>query len=123
LFEAVQKRLRERAKPRKSKKHHDFPFTGLFRCGECGGMITAQWAKGYGGLYRYYRYTKKNGKWEKEENLSSGSIVERIKGNEQERKNKFDNLVTLYLYGDIPTEQYLKKKNDLLQQKRLLLTK
>ena len=61
LFEAVQKRLRERAKPRKSKKHHDFPFTGLFRCGECGGMITAQWAKGHGGLYRYYRCTKKKG--------------------------------------------------------------
>ncbi|PJC20782.1 MAG: hypothetical protein CO061_01530, partial [Candidatus Yonathbacteria bacterium CG_4_9_14_0_2_um_filter_47_74] len=25
-------------------------------------MITAQWAKGHGGLYRYYRCTKKNGK-------------------------------------------------------------
>ncbi len=59
LFEAVQKRLKERSRPRKSKNSHNFPFTGLFRCGECGAMITAQWAKGHGGLYRYYRCTKK----------------------------------------------------------------
>ena len=155
LFEAVQKRLRERAKPRKSKKHHDFPFTGLFRCGECGGMITAQWAKGHGGLYRYYRCTKKNGKceqgylreeklvsqikerlqqitlpddwieymtkktdeWEKEENVSSGSVVERIKGNERETQEKLDNLITLYLDGDIPKANYLAKKDELLLKK------
>ena len=41
LFEAVQKRLEERAHPRHSKVSHNFPFTGLFRCGECGSMITA----------------------------------------------------------------------------------
>ena len=63
LFEAVQKRLEERAHPRKSKVSHNFPFTGLFRCGECGSMITAQWCTGKsGGRYRYYRCTKKNGK-------------------------------------------------------------
>ena len=155
LFEAVQKRLRERAKPRKSKKHHDFPFTGLFRCGECGGMITAQWAKGHGGLYRYYRCTKKNGKceqgylreeklvsqlkerlqkitlpddmieymmrmtdsWEKEEYLSSGSAVEQVRTRERETQEKLDNLVTLYLDGDIPKTNYLAKKNELLLQK------
>ena len=62
LFEAVQKKLHERARPRHSRVRHDFPFTGLFRCGECGGMITAQWATGrHGGRYRYYRCTKKNG--------------------------------------------------------------
>ena len=59
LFEAVQLMLKKRAKPRKSKKRHDFPFTGLFRCGECKSMITAQWATGrLGGRYRYYRCTK-----------------------------------------------------------------
>ncbi len=58
LFEAVQKKLKERARPRHSKKRHDFPFVGLLHCGECGGMITAQWAKG---KYRYYRCTKKFG--------------------------------------------------------------
>src|SRR3989344_2535878 len=57
-FEAVQNRLKQRARPRKSKVRHNFPFTGLLTCGECGGGITAQWAKG---KYRYYRCTKKFG--------------------------------------------------------------
>ncbi|GIW63077.1 MAG: hypothetical protein KatS3mg090_0903 [Patescibacteria group bacterium] len=61
-FEAVQKILKARAKPRKSRKRQNFPFVGLLRCGECGGAITAQFAKGNGGLYRYYRCTKKFGK-------------------------------------------------------------
>jgi hypothetical protein len=34
LFETVQEKLATRATPRKSKQAHDFPFTGLFRCGE-----------------------------------------------------------------------------------------
>ena len=58
-FEAVQNRLKQRARPRKSKVRHNFPFTGLLTCGECGGGITAQWTKG---KYRYYRCTKKFGK-------------------------------------------------------------
>ena len=62
LFEAVQKRLAERAHTRYKRNVHDFPFVGLFKCGECGSMITAQWCKGNGGLYRYYRCTKKKGK-------------------------------------------------------------
>ena len=61
LFDKVQKVLKERAKPRKSKKRHNFPFVGLLRCGECGGMITAQFAHGNGGIYRYYRCSKKFG--------------------------------------------------------------
>jgi hypothetical protein len=62
LFETVQTKLATRATPRKSKQTHDFPFTGLFRCGECHSMITAQWATGKcGGRYRYYRCTKKSG--------------------------------------------------------------
>ena len=62
LFEAVQKRLAERAHTRYKRNVHDFPFVGLFKCGECGSMITAQWCKGNGGRYRYYRCTKKKGK-------------------------------------------------------------
>jgi hypothetical protein len=63
LFEAVQKVLATRERPRKTKVGHNFPFVGLFRCGECGSMFTAQWATGKcGGRYRYYRCTKKNGK-------------------------------------------------------------
>ena len=61
LFEKVQEILEERAKPRHSKKRHNFPFVGLFRCGECGGMITAQFSHGNGGIYRYYRCSKKFG--------------------------------------------------------------
>ena len=59
IFEAVQDLLSRRGKPRKSKKSHEFPFTGLLACGECGAAITAQWAKG---KYRYYRCTKRLGK-------------------------------------------------------------
>jgi len=61
-FETVQKVLKQRARPRKSKKRHNFPFVGLLTCGECGGAITAQFAHGHGGTYRYYRCTKKLGK-------------------------------------------------------------
>src|ERR1035437_1861448 len=62
-FESVQRVLTNRARPRKSKKMHDFPFRGLFKCGECGCTVTAQFAKGKSGrIYRYYRCTKKFGK-------------------------------------------------------------
>jgi len=60
-FESVQRVLKDRAKPRKSKKSHNFPFVGLLRCGECGAAITAQYAHGNGGTYRYYRCTKRIG--------------------------------------------------------------
>jgi len=60
-FEIVQKILKDRAKPRKSKHSHNFPFVGLLKCGECGAAITAQYAHGNGGTYRYYRCTKRLG--------------------------------------------------------------
>ena len=63
LFEAVQKVLRTKARPRRTREGHNFPFTGLFSCGECGCSITAQWATGCTGIrYRYYRCTKKKEK-------------------------------------------------------------
>src|SRR3989344_4510335 len=62
-FEAVQEVLKRKAKPRKTKQGHNFPFTGLITCGQCNSPITAQWALGKsGGIYRYYRCTKKRGK-------------------------------------------------------------
>ncbi len=60
-FEKVREVLKNRAKPRHSKKRHNFPFTGLLTCGECGAAITAQYAHGHGGTYKYYRCTKRLG--------------------------------------------------------------
>jgi len=63
LFEAVQKILSSRRKPRKLKTIIPFPFTQLARCGECGCVITAQYATNrFGTRYTYYRCTKKQGK-------------------------------------------------------------
>ena len=60
LFAKAQEVLKERGKPRKARQKHNFPFCGLFRC-SCGAMFTAQFAHGNGGLYRYYRCTRKQG--------------------------------------------------------------
>jgi len=60
VWDKVQKELKRRSRPRKAKDGHNFPFTGLFECGECGCMITAQYAKGR--KYIYYRCSKKHGK-------------------------------------------------------------
>ena len=60
-FEKVQEVLKNRAKSRHSKKRHNFPFTGLLTCGECSATITAQYAHGHGGTYKYYRCTKRLG--------------------------------------------------------------
>ena len=63
LFEAVQKILKIKERPRQRKVKHDFPLTGLFRCGECDSMFSAQWAIGKSGnRYRYYRCSKKRGR-------------------------------------------------------------
>jgi DNA invertase Pin-like site-specific DNA recombinase len=63
LFEAVQRVVVRKERPRKRKIKHDFPFTGIFRCGECGGMISAQWTTNrHGTKYRYYRCSKKRGR-------------------------------------------------------------
>lgn len=61
LFNKVQAVIKKKSRPKKTRKGHVFPFRGLFTC-SCGSMITAQWARGrHGGLYRYYRCTKKGG--------------------------------------------------------------
>jgi len=60
IFDEVQEVLKRRGKPRKKRQRHNFQFCGLFRC-SCGAAITAQFARGNGGLYRYYRCTRKFG--------------------------------------------------------------
>ena len=63
LFEAVQRVLKTKERPRKRKVKHDFPLVGLFKCGECNSMFTAQWAVNrFGTKYRYYRCSKKRGR-------------------------------------------------------------
>ena len=59
-FDKVQRILKERAKPRKTKSLLDFPFRGIFKCGECGRAVTGeQHIKKSGLIFRYYRCTKK----------------------------------------------------------------
>lgn len=53
LFQKVQDILHNKSRPRKQVHHHS--YTCLMRCGECGGMITAELQKGT----VYYRCTKK----------------------------------------------------------------
>ena len=76
IWDRVQKELKRRSKPRKAKEGHNFPFTGVFECGECGCMITAQYAKG--GKYIYYRCSKKHGKCN-QSYLNSKSLVHQLK--------------------------------------------
>lgn len=154
-FEAVQEILKRKAKPRKSKQRHNFPFTGLLTCGECGSAITAQFAHGNGGTYRYYRCTRKKGNcaqkylredllvsqlkarlqsvalcdewtkkmlkqveaWEKEEAHSSQTFVQNLREKQKETQEKLDKLVSAYIDGDIPKENYLAKKEELLCKK------
>ena len=81
LFEKVQKSLKIRSKPRKVRNGHNFPFCGVFRC-TCGSMFTAQWAKGNGGMYRYYRCTRKSGVCDEpyiQEKLVIGQCQEALK--------------------------------------------
>ena len=77
-FEAVQKILKSRARPRKKKQGHNFPLTGLLTCGECGAAITAQYAHGFGGTYRYYRCTKRLGHCS-QKYIQEKDLVEQIK--------------------------------------------
>jgi hypothetical protein len=60
---------------------------------------------------------RKTDEWNKEEKVSSGSLLGQMKDNERETEQKLDELVSLYLDGDIPKENYLSKKNELLKQK------
>lgn len=60
LFDVCQEVMQKRGKVRSDRKH-SFAFLGLLKCASCGCSITAQYAKGNGGTYTYYRCTKKRG--------------------------------------------------------------
>jgi site-specific DNA recombinase len=94
IFNRVQEVLKIKSKPRKGRKGHNFPFCGVFRC-SCGSMMTAQWAKGHGGLYRYYRCTRKN-----------GPCAEPYVQEHQVKQQCLDTLKPLVLTGDEAREIY-----------------
>jgi len=57
-FEQVQNIFRQKARPR--AQLHNFAYTGLIRCGECGFSVTAEEKLNrYGYYYSYYRCTKR----------------------------------------------------------------
>ena len=60
LFDKCQEVLQKRGKVQEVRKHN-FAFLGLMKCASCEASITAQYAKGNGGIYTYYRCTKKRG--------------------------------------------------------------
>ena len=62
LFDKVQKQIKKTERPR--QKGHNFAFTGLATCGECGATITAEqhvkkYKNGNSQTFVYYRCTKK----------------------------------------------------------------
>lgn len=74
-FDAVQRILGNRGKPR--AQSHEFAFTGLIKCGECGGSITAQinskkLRNGSIKYYTYYHCTKRKAGF----NCRQGSVEE-----------------------------------------------
>lgn len=57
-FDRVQEMLGRRGNPR--AKRHNFPYTGLIRCGECGASVTAEHkVNRHGYEYTYYHCTKR----------------------------------------------------------------
>ena len=73
LFDSVQQVMNNRGK-KKRKRKHEFAFSGLMRCGNCGCMITAEKQKGH----NYYRCTKKKQKCD-EKYLREEALLEQMK--------------------------------------------
>ena len=77
LFDLCQEVMAKRGKVRPDRKHN-FAFLGLMKCASCGCSITAQYAKGNGGIYIYYRCTKKRGVCQ-EKYLDERNLIAQIK--------------------------------------------
>jgi site-specific DNA recombinase len=72
-FEKAQRILKRGDRPRPGR--HSFAYTGLIKCGECGGSITAEHKyNAYGRHYVYYHCTKRV----KGKQCSQGVIDERV---------------------------------------------
>ncbi len=115
LFNDVQKALKRREKPRKFRKGHQFPFCGTFRC-SCGAMISAQWCKGHGGLYRYCRCTRKGAvlcrePYVREESVAAQSldILRPLAVSGEEAQNIRTAIAKLETEGSVSTEKEIEK--------------
>lgn len=106
-FERGQAILHNNSKPR--KRMHTFTFTGLLRCGECGGMITAEekfktQKNGNKHHYVYYHCTKR-----KHPRCRQGAI--RAK-DLRKQVNKFLNKMTITEDFKIWGLKYLRQLNE-----------
>ena len=70
--------MAKRGRVQEVKKHH-FAFLGLMKCASCGASITAQYAKGNGGIYTYYRCTKKKGVCHEKHYVQENELAAQIK--------------------------------------------
>ena len=78
LFDLCQEDMTKRGRVQEVKKHH-FAFLGLMKCASCGCSITAQYAKGNGGIYTYYRCTKKRGVCQEKHYIQENELAAQIK--------------------------------------------
>ena len=78
LFDKCQEVLAKRGKVQEVRKHN-FAFLGLMKCASCQASITAQYAKGNGGIYTYYRCTKKRGACTEKHYIREDVLTEQIK--------------------------------------------
>ncbi len=81
-FDTAQDILSGRNKVHSKKKHH-FPFTGMIRCGECGGCITAEHKlkrqkNGNEHEYKYYHCTRRKGVGCSQESISDKELERQV---------------------------------------------
>ena len=66
------------------------------------------------------KFLRKVGEWEKEETSSSQNFIQNLETRINENRQKLDKLISAYIDGDIPKENYLKKKEELMRKKLFL---
>ncbi len=104
----AQEILGRKGKPR--PKEYNFAFTGLIRCGECGGFITAEEKiNRQGRHYTYYHCTKKN----RERKCSQKTI--RLEVLEQQIADFFERIYVPENILNLAIE-YLKKESEVGKQ-------
>jgi len=109
LFNSVQQVMNSRGK-KKRKRKHEFAFSGLMRCGNCGCMITAEKQKGH----NYYRCTKKKKKCD-EKYLREENLVEQMRNFIQKVSLPDDWAENMFAELNKEKEQ-AKKENEIIVQ-------